>query len=374
MQGAIFAKILQMSVTGSYSIGVVLAVRLLLMRCGRRYAYQLWLLMFVSLCLPFSLPGNYSLIPGAVAEFSLTDGMPEEEPVQDRTGQETDAVDSEDRQEQPVTLHRLSPAGISTGQVRLVPDGTKSAGQDIIQEAEKAKPAGPDRASYLIWAEKIWFLGLLLLLLYDLFAMYRMYRRCSGYGQPEQREGGWIVEAEGVPSPFLWGMFRPVIYLPSGLEGEERIYILAHETVHRNRGDHLVRLWLLAAASVHWFNPFVWAAFAFSGRDMEMSCDEAVIRRLGSKVKKEYAASLLNAASGEWIVKGIPLAFGESDTGSRIKNVLRYRKPAVLLAGSAAFVSVILALVLLANPAKAKENVNIYYGVVTTVMGENGAP
>ena len=135
MQGAIFAKILQMSVTGSYSIGVVLAVRLLLMRCGRRYAYQLWLLMFVSLCLPFSLPGNYSLIPGAVAEFSLTDGMPEEEPVQDRTGQETDAVDSEDRQEQPVTLHRLSPAGISTGQVRLVPDGTKSAGQDIIQEA-----------------------------------------------------------------------------------------------------------------------------------------------------------------------------------------------------------------------------------------------
>ncbi len=98
MQGAIFAKILQMSVTGSYSIGVVLAVRLLLMRCGRRYAYQLWLLMFVSLCLPFSLPGNYSLIPGAVAEFSLTDGMPEEEPVQDRTGQETDAVDSEDRQ------------------------------------------------------------------------------------------------------------------------------------------------------------------------------------------------------------------------------------------------------------------------------------
>ena len=105
-----------------------------------------------------------------------------------------------------------------------------------------------------------------------------------------------------------------------------------------------------------------------------MSCDEAVIRRLGSKVKKEYAASLLNAASGEWIVKGIPLAFGESDTGSRIKNVLRYRKPAVLLAGSAAFVSVILALVLLANPAKAKENVNIYYGVVTTVMGENGAP
>lgn len=180
MQGAIFAKILQMSVTGSYSIGVVLAVRLLLMRCGRRYAYQLWLLMFVSLCLPFSLPGNYSLIPGAVAEFSLTDGMPEEEPVQDRTGQETDAVDSEDRQEQPVTLHRLSPAGISTGQVRLVPDGTKSAGQDIIQEAERVKSAGPDRASYLIWAEKIWLLVLLLLLLYDLFAVYRMYRRCSG--------------------------------------------------------------------------------------------------------------------------------------------------------------------------------------------------
>ncbi len=352
MQGAIFAKILQMSVTGSYSIGVVLAVRLLLMRCGRRYAYQLWLLMFVSLCLPFSLPGNYSLIPGAVAEFSLTDGMPEEEPVQDRTGQETDAVDSEDRQEQPVTLHRLSPAGISTGQVRLVPDGTKSAGQDIIQEAEKAKPAGPDRASYLIWAEKIWFLGLLLLLLYDLFAMYRMYRRCSGYGQPEQREGGWIVEAEGVPSPFLWGMFRPVIYLPSGLEGEERIYILAHETVHRNRGDHLVRLWLLAAASVHWFNPFVWLAYALCCRDMEISCDEAVLRSSGTGIRRSYAESLLKYAAGQNRFLISPPGFGEPSVKSRIKNVLHFRKRSVWISLAAGLCVLGVAAGLLHHPAE----------------------
>lgn len=355
MQGAIFAKILQMSLIGSYSIGVVLAVRLLLIRWGRCYAYQLWLLMFVSLCLPFSLPGNYSLIPESVAAFSLSDGMVREESAETGTAQKTELPDADDCLKEPAVLHRLSPEGVSTGQLRRVPDEMESAWQDIVPAAEGTESAGgafvpageSDRekrpegteqirqasgqelTARLALAERIWFLGLLILILYHLFAVHCMYRRCSGYGQPERKEDGWIVEAERVPSPFLWGILRPVIYLPAGLEGEERAYILAHEKAHRNRGDHLVRLWLLAVAAVHWFNPLVWISYALCCRDMEISCDEAVLRSSGTGIQRSYAESLLKCAASQNRFLISPPGFGEPSVKSRIKNVLHFRKRSV---------------------------------------------
>ena len=104
-----------------------------------------------------------------------------------------------------------------------------------------------------------------------------------------------------VETPVLIGFFRPAVILPDKAYGDVKLrHILLHEMTHRKRQDIFVKWLLIFAGAVHWFNPLVWVAFFVSCRDMEMSCDEAVIRRLGSKVKKEYAASLLNAASGEW--------------------------------------------------------------------------
>ncbi len=150
----------------------------------------------------------------------------------------------------------------------------------------------------------------------------------------------------------MLGIFSPKIYLPEGICGNELSYILAHEKTHLLRKDYLIKPLCLFLTCLYWFNPFVWAAFFLMGKDMEMSCDEAVIRKMGSGVKKEYSASLLNLATGRQIVGGVPLAFGEGDTGSRIQNVLRYKKPAIAILCIAALATAAVGVVLIANPSK----------------------
>lgn len=136
-----------------------------------------------------------------------------------------------------------------------------------------------------------------------------------------------IYLADHIDSPFVMGVLRPRIYLPSTLAEGERGYIILHEQCHIQRFDPAVKLLSFTALCLHWFNPLVWLSFLLSGRDMEMRCDEAVIRQLGDGVRADYSASLLSLATGRRILAGAPLAFGEGDPKSRIENLLRFRRP-----------------------------------------------
>lgn len=138
-----------------------------------------------------------------------------------------------------------------------------------------------------------------------------------------------IYYSSQVETAFVLGVFRPKIYLPAQLARAEMQYILCHEQTHIRRGDHIIKLLAFLTLCLHWFNPLVWVAFFLCGKDMELSCDESVLKTLGYGIKQEYSASLLSLATGKRILGGAPLAFGEGDTKSRIKNVLRYRKPAL---------------------------------------------
>ena len=128
--------------------------------------------------------------------------------------------------------------------------------------------------------------------------------------------------------PFVLGLFRPRIYLPLGLSGAERAYVLAHERAHIRRLDHATRLLAHLALCLHWWNPLVYLALRLSARDMELSCDERVLSRADGDERAGYANALLDLSAAPARLPGTPLAFGESDAGARIKNVLRYRKPA----------------------------------------------
>ena len=138
-----------------------------------------------------------------------------------------------------------------------------------------------------------------------------------------------IYLAEHLDTPFVMGIIRPKIYLPASLTGDEKKYILLHEKMHIRRLDHVIKVVSFFVLCLHWFNPLVWIAFFVSGGDMEMSCDEAVIKELGRGIKKEYSSSLLTLATGRRIIGVTPLAFGEGDTKGRIKNILNYKKPAL---------------------------------------------
>ena len=140
---------------------------------------------------------------------------------------------------------------------------------------------------------------------------------------------GNIWECDHLATPFVLGIVRSRIYIPFHLSAEEKPYILAHETYHIRRGDPIVRLLAFVLLTFYWINPFVWIAYFLMIRDMEMSCDEAVLLQLGTQIKKAYSNSLLTFATGRKQVTFSPLAFGESGTSGRIKNILDFKKPKV---------------------------------------------
>lgn len=135
-----------------------------------------------------------------------------------------------------------------------------------------------------------------------------------------------IYWADHIPTPFVMGILRPKIYLPSEMAPEKLPYVLLHERTHIRRGDHLFRLAASMALCLHWFNPLVWLAFFLSARDMEMSCDERVLRSGGTNIQQNYATALVELAAGQKIHWNIPVAFGEGDTKERVKNVMKYKK------------------------------------------------
>jgi hypothetical protein len=184
------------------------------------------------------------------------------------------------------------------------------------------------------------------LLIYSTVSLIRLKRKLVGAILLRDN----IYLADHIDSPFVMGQIRPKIYLPSSLAEKERDYILLHEEHHIRRGDHVVKLLSFIALCLHCFNPLVWIAFILSGKDMEMSCDEAVLRKLGGDIRADYSASLISLATGRRIIAGTPLAFGEGNTEGRIKNIAKWKKPAVWVIVVAVIVCVVLAVCLITNP------------------------
>ena len=181
-----------------------------------------------------------------------------------------------------------------------------------------------------------------------------------------------VYIADDIDSPFVMGVFKPRIYLPDGLSETERQFILVHERHHIRRMDHMWKLFAFAALVVHWFNPLVWLAFALASRDMEMSCDEAVVRQLGAEVRGDYAATLLSLATGKRFFAGTPLAFDEGNPKGRIKNLAKWKKHALWVTIVLAVVCGVLAVCLLTDPLKSEPvqpspGQNWYFGTVKEI-------
>lgn len=316
----VFVGILNMSLTAGIMIPFVMVLRLLLRRAPKIFSYVLWAVVLFRLICPFSFSAAFSLL-GVLDAPKTAGGQISYISVNEGTVPGTDAPPAAAAVQGTADLQEAAPDKVSAA------NGMQTA---------------------LTVCSWIWLSGVLALLAYSVVSLAGLKRKLKS----AQHEQGNIYTKENLETPFVCGIFLPKIYLPKSFAGDERAYILLHEQTHIRRGDHIVKIFFWLALCVHWFNPLAWAAFFLCGRDMEMSCDEAVIRKMGSGVKKEYSVSLLNLATGRQIVGGVPLAFGEGDTGSRIQNVLRYKKPAIALLCIAAVATVVLGAVLLANPSK----------------------
>ena len=325
----LFPIVCNMSLTASVVILAVLAVRLLLRRAPKVFSYALWAVVLFRLLCPVSVTSAVSLL-GAL-------GAP---------AQERSAVTSVVEYVPADIVRNMAPA------VTPLPQEPFPAepGENIVSTAPSvtqpaAAPASPLSGPVAVLT-LTWLTGMALLLLYSVISLLRLRRRLVGAVRLEDN----IYLADYIPSPFVMGLFRPKIYLPSTLTETERGYILRHEQYHLRRRDHVVKLLSFLALCVHWFNPLVWAAFILAGKDMEMSCDEAVVRELGEDIRADYSASLLSLATGRRIVAGMPLAFGEGDTGGRIRNLLNWKRPQPWIIAVCAVVCVGLIALCAANP------------------------
>lgn len=316
----LFPALLNMSLTAGIVILCVIAARLALKRAPKVFSYALWAVVLFRLLCPVSLSSGISLLG---------------------------ALDAPARQASPVvsTVTYVQPQQKTEA---AQPQTAESAGP----ASDPVVPAEPDRqtAPTVDWAAAaawVWLAGVLGMAGYSIFALLRLRRRLVG----SLRLRDNIYLADHISTPFVLGLVRPRIYLPSTLTQGEMGYIIRHEQYHIRHGDHVVKVLAFAGLCLHWFNPLVWAAFILAGKDMEMRCDEAVVRQLGERVKADYSASLLALATGRLTIAGTPLAFGEGDPKGRIRNLLRWKRPRVWLSLVAGVACVAVIAACAANPA-----------------------
>lgn len=288
----------------------VLLVRLLLRRLPKKYSYLLWSVVGIRMLLKLQLPSRFGL-------FSLWHYM-----TQQISGSQLLTAPKQLTNMQKITDPQA-------GAQNLQPAGQLITGQTVTGAARGLSQAGAKAGSgwdhLLQICMLIWIAGMIVLLLYGILS----YFKCRKMTVQAVHMEGNIWECDHLTTPFVLGIVRPRIYIPFHLSAEEKPYILAHETYHIRRGDPIVRLLAFVLLTFYWINPFVWIAYFLMIRDMEMSCDEAVLLQLGTQIKKAYSNSLLTFATGRKQVTFSPLAFGESGTSGRIKNILDFKKPKV---------------------------------------------
>lgn len=206
----------------------------------------------------------------------------------------------------------------------------------------------------ILFGEFIWVVGFSIWLVYSILSLLRL--RNKLVGAVKLRDN--IYLADHIATPFVIGVLHPKIYLPSTLSEQEQKYIILHEQTHVLRYDHIIKIIAFLALAIHWFNPLVWLAFILCTKDMEMSCDESVMKQIDTDIRKEYSASLLSLTTGKKIISGAPLAFGEGDTKARIKNVMNYKKTKTWIAAVSMVIVVLFCVGFTTNPVNNESGKN----------------
>lgn len=282
----LFLTILNMSMTGAFIIAAICVARLPLKKAPKIISYCLWGVAGFRLVFPYSIESVFSLIPFKAQTIPPDIAL------------------------QPIPRIDSGIPFLNNAVSSILPAATPTASVNPLQ----------------IWTAIgawVWIFGVAVLLIYGFVSFFILKRKMSEAAHIEAN----IYEAENIKSPFVLGIFNPRMYLPIGLSEQEKSYIILHEQTHIKRHDHIVKFAAYFVLCLHWFNPLAWVAFLLMGVDMEMSCDERVLKEMGGETKKNYSLSLLSLATERRIIGGSPLAFGEGGIKERIKNVLNFKKP-----------------------------------------------
>lgn len=331
----LFLSLLNSSITASWLILAILVLRPLLAHTPRKLVCILWALVAIRLICPVTIESAFSMVPSG-------------EPVKQETFyQVTDVVfDAFPNANEEVNQENLSEL--------------QKLNFDIQSDTRTATLTDPLTISAIVWG-----IGMIGMVAYTIIGCILMDRRLAASICIQSN----IYSCDYIDGPFIFGFFRPKMYLPSNLREEEIPYVLAHEEAHIKRKDYLWKPIGFLLLAIHWFNPIMWIAYKVFCRDIELACDEQVIQNLDHFGKAAYSRTLLRY-SGPGVLAVGPLAFGEKDAKHRIKSVLSYKKPTVWITGIGVLAIVIAATCFLTNPVDNK-GIDIETNLVQEANAEN---
>ncbi len=308
----VFLKIVNMSISASWIVFVVLLLRLFLKKAPKWITVLLWGIVGIRLIFPFSIESVMSLIPSAetVNPAVLISEVPE----------------------------------INTG-FEVVDNIINPIIGETVTTIEPEKAVNTFKLSVLIFS-KVWLIGIALMLIYALVSYLRVRKKVSTAVRIKDN----IYQSENVVSPFVLGVIKPKIYLPFNMSKQDVGFVIAHEEAHIKRKDYLWKPFGFIILTLHWFNPLMWLGYALLCRDIEIACDEKVVKELSNDKRADYSQALLNCSVNRRMIAACPLAFGEVGVRERVRGVLNYKKPAFWIIVVSIIVIVITSVCLLTNP------------------------
>lgn len=302
----IFLEIININVLGSYLILAVLFARFLLRKAPKKITCFLWLLVGIRFLIPFSVESSFSLIPSTRV---VSDSIVYEELPVVNTGF--------DMADEKINRYLIQ-------------------NYDIAGRSERMQPV-------TVICGYVWLIGMILMLGYFAYGWYCLKKRVS-MAVPKEIRGEKVYCCEAVDAPFLFGIIKPRIYLPIGLNADILPYVVAHEKAHRERRDYFIKPVACLLFIVYWFNPLLWISYILLCRDIEYACDERVIRKIGKEHKKAYSSALLLCSVEKRKPNLCPVSFGETGIKDRVLKVLSYKKPAVWVSVAAGIVCLLVVL------------------------------
>ena len=316
----LFLKIINMSISASWLVLVVLILRFVLKKAPKWVNILLWGIVAIRLICPFSFESALSLIPSAETfpekvisgpSFDVQTGItPVDNRINDYLG---------DRYFEGVTVPANNGNNIMT--ILTI----------------------------------VWTIGILLLVAYTVISYWRLRRKVDTAVRYKDN----IFQSENVKSPFVLGIIKPRIYLPFNMNGQDLEHVVAHEQAHIHRKDHWWKPFGFLLLTIHWFNPLVWLAYVLLCRDIELACDEKVIKELGNEQRADYTQALVACSVNRRMIAACPLAFGEVGVKERVKSVMNYKKPAFWVIIIAVIICVGVAACFLTNPKQDRYTLRI---------------
>ena len=307
----LFLKIINMSISASWLVLAVLILRFVLKKAPKWINVLLWGIVAIRLICPFSFESPLSLIPSAET-IPLNIGM-------DSTPTINSGISAINNAVNPIISQFNTPM----------------AGASI----------NPLQITIGIY-EYIWIFGMIALALYTAISYWRLHRKVDTAVRYKDN----IFQSENVSSPFVFGIIKPRIYLPFKMNGQDLEHVVAHEHAHIRRKDHWWKPFGFLLLTIHWFNPLMWMAYVLLCRDIELACDEKVIKELGNEQRGDYTQALVACSVNRRMIAACPLTFGEVGVKERVKSVMNYKKPALWVIIIAVIVCVGVAVCFLTNP------------------------